>query len=194
MAKSKFYAVVIGRKTGVFSSWSEVEESIKGFKGAIFKGDFKTEEDAQLYIDSYNSNSKEQDLTGVHVWTYGYFNDDTNTVGFAGIFVKDGEYLNELFGGGGLKYSKSIEGEACAVLSSLIDLKNMGYDTITIHYNYDGIGKWVTSEWKASSEIAKLYLEEYLKLSEDMNCNFVKALSSDEYSSKVKQLAKQGCK
>ncbi|MBU2895701.1 RNase H1/viroplasmin domain-containing protein [Vibrio hepatarius] len=38
MAKNKFYVVWKGRETGIFTSWSEVNELIKGFSGAEYKG------------------------------------------------------------------------------------------------------------------------------------------------------------
>ncbi len=41
MASKKYYAVLKGRKTGIFESWSECEEQIKGFGGAVYKS-FKT--------------------------------------------------------------------------------------------------------------------------------------------------------
>lgn len=37
MPKSKYYVVWKGRKTGVFGSWKECEEQVKGFEGAIYK-------------------------------------------------------------------------------------------------------------------------------------------------------------
>ena len=49
MAKNNFYAVAVGRKTGVFDSWDEAEESIKGFGGAKYRG-FKTYSQASAYV------------------------------------------------------------------------------------------------------------------------------------------------
>lgn len=37
MSSKKYYAVLKGRKTGIFESWSECEEQIKGFIGASYK-------------------------------------------------------------------------------------------------------------------------------------------------------------
>ncbi len=39
---SKFYVVWQGRKTGIFRSWGETEQLVKGFSGARFKS-FKSE-------------------------------------------------------------------------------------------------------------------------------------------------------
>ena len=44
--KSKYYVVWNGRKTGVFDSWKDCEESVKGFEGATYKS-FDSLEQAQ---------------------------------------------------------------------------------------------------------------------------------------------------
>ena len=55
MAKSKFYVVWKGRKTGVFSNWEECKNQISGFPQAVYKS-FKT---LQLAEQAYKSSSKE---------------------------------------------------------------------------------------------------------------------------------------
>lgn len=47
-----FYAVANGRTIGIFLSWVECSESIKGYKKAIYKK-FDTRESAQQFIDDY---------------------------------------------------------------------------------------------------------------------------------------------
>uniref|UniRef100_A0A0X3NWH0 ribonuclease H n=1 Tax=Schistocephalus solidus TaxID=70667 RepID=A0A0X3NWH0_SCHSO len=44
-----FYAVAVGRKTGVFTKWSECQEQITGFSGAIYKK-FNTESEAKSFL------------------------------------------------------------------------------------------------------------------------------------------------
>ena len=44
----KWYAVVRGRKTGIFRSYQECREQIQGYKGAVYKG-FPTEAEAREY-------------------------------------------------------------------------------------------------------------------------------------------------
>lgn len=46
MAKQKFYVVWKGRETGIFRSWKECEEQIKGFDAARYKS-FETEKEAE---------------------------------------------------------------------------------------------------------------------------------------------------
>ena len=47
MPKTKFYVVWIGRKCGIFTSWSECESQVKGFVGARYKS-FETRKEADL--------------------------------------------------------------------------------------------------------------------------------------------------
>ena len=49
MAKKKFYAVKVGKKPGIYDTWSETEEQVKGFPGAMHKS-FSTEDEAIRYI------------------------------------------------------------------------------------------------------------------------------------------------
>ena len=56
MAKKHFYAVVKGRKPGIYREWDGedgAESQISGFPGAIFKG-FSSEADAQQWFDEKN--------------------------------------------------------------------------------------------------------------------------------------------
>lgn len=58
-SKQKFYVVIKGRKTGIFTSWFSCERQIKGYKGAIYKS-YKTRSEAEAAlasagVDSSNS-------------------------------------------------------------------------------------------------------------------------------------------
>jgi len=55
MAKQKFYVVWKGKETGVFSSWEECSEQIKGFQGAEYKS-FASREMAER---AFKSNSED---------------------------------------------------------------------------------------------------------------------------------------
>jgi len=49
MASKKYYAVLKGRKTGVFTNWSDCEEQIDRFSGALYKS-FKTRGEAEAAL------------------------------------------------------------------------------------------------------------------------------------------------
>ena len=57
-----FYAVIKGRRPGVYTSWSDCENHIKGFRGAYFKK-FKTELEASNFIKNTSSTKKRKIVT-----------------------------------------------------------------------------------------------------------------------------------
>ena len=46
-----FYAVRVGNAPGIYNTWSECENQVKGFKGAKFKK-FKSYDEALAFIDN----------------------------------------------------------------------------------------------------------------------------------------------
>lgn len=56
MAKQKFYAVLRGRQTGIFNSWTECDAQIEGFSGAVYKS-FKTRGEAEVALGLTNQES-----------------------------------------------------------------------------------------------------------------------------------------
>ncbi|KAL2675690.1 hypothetical protein Neosp_011880 [[Neocosmospora] mangrovei] len=53
----KFYAVAIGRTTGVFATWDETKPQVSGYSGAIHKS-FKSREEAQEFVDQHKKESE----------------------------------------------------------------------------------------------------------------------------------------
>jgi len=49
MVSKKYYAVLKGRKTGIFATWEECEDQVNGFSGAIYKS-FKTRGEAEAAL------------------------------------------------------------------------------------------------------------------------------------------------
>ncbi|KAI9907444.1 hypothetical protein PsorP6_003018 [Peronosclerospora sorghi] len=49
MANENFYAVAVGRSTGVFTSWTECQAQVNGFSGSKYKK-FKTNAEAQAFV------------------------------------------------------------------------------------------------------------------------------------------------
>lgn len=50
LPSSKFYAIKVGRKCGIFRSWAEAQVLVKGFSGAKYKS-FTSEEDATKFME-----------------------------------------------------------------------------------------------------------------------------------------------
>ena len=53
--RKSYYAVKVGRRTGIFKTWTECEAQVKGFSGALYKG-FENYDDALAYLGK-NSHS-----------------------------------------------------------------------------------------------------------------------------------------
>ena len=49
----KYYVVIKGKKSGIFSTWEETKKSVIGYKGAVYKS-FLSEEEAKQYFDKFN--------------------------------------------------------------------------------------------------------------------------------------------
>lgn len=62
MAKNKFYAVVKGRKPGVYSTWDDCKAQVDNFSGAQYKG-FPDEKAAHEYLEATEEKGK---FYGVH--------------------------------------------------------------------------------------------------------------------------------
>ncbi len=55
----RWYAVIVGRKTGIFHGWNEedcAEDHVKGVPGAKFKG-FDSKEEAKAWVDRMSANT-----------------------------------------------------------------------------------------------------------------------------------------
>ncbi|KAH7643429.1 hypothetical protein HUG17_10120 [Dermatophagoides farinae] len=51
-----YYAVAIGRQTGIFNDWNDCEKQVKGFKNAKFKK-FKTKSEAEEFIHIHHKST-----------------------------------------------------------------------------------------------------------------------------------------
>ncbi|MDE7112054.1 MAG: ribonuclease H family protein, partial [Malacoplasma sp.] len=54
----KYYSVAVGRKIGIFNNWKDCQESVIGFKNAIYKS-FSTLEEAKLFLFNFKKSNKE---------------------------------------------------------------------------------------------------------------------------------------
>ena len=86
-----FYAVKVGRQTGIFNTWEECKEQINGFSGAKFKG-FFTKEEAETFL-----RGSKQIKCEAYAYTDGSFNEKYRTTG--------GEILAAI---GAIKYAEIL--------------------------------------------------------------------------------------
>ena len=87
--------------------------------------------------------------------------------------------------------SRQIGGELKAVMAAVNWSVKLGLDTIAIHYDYEGVEKWATGEWKAKKQLSKLY-SEWLS-AQSINIQFIKvaAHTGNLYNDLADVLAKE---
>lgn len=195
----KVYAVKKGRKTGIFYTWDECKEATNGYPSPDFKS-FKTLEEAEAYLDDkdiYIDKIKEYIDNGYAVaFSDGSFDEKCGRYSY-GVICIDREFKeNELYGyAANPKYisSRNIIGEILGVFNSIDWAITNGYEKIRIFYDYEGLEKWANGDWKAESDVAKMYvgvLESKYKDIIEIEFEKVKGHSNNKYNDKADQLAK----
>jgi viroplasmin and RNaseH domain-containing protein len=194
----KYYAVKVGKVTGIFTSWSECQDSINGFSNPVFKA-FNTEEEAKAYLggtDIYREKVLEDIKRGLLVaFCDGSFDEKIKKYAYGVIIIDKEGGEHELCGSASNpKYisSKNIMGEILGVVNSLDWAVSNGYSRIKIYHDLEGLAKWASGEFEAKSEVAKTYLaliEKYRNLVE-IEFEKVKGHSNNCFNEKADALAK----
>ncbi|MGG3943011.1 viroplasmin family protein [Peribacillus psychrosaccharolyticus] len=210
MAKKNYYAVKIGRVTGIYETWGECQKQINGYTGAVYKG-FATKEEAEQYIgdtsslpvvQSENSNldikdylSKLDEETLV-AFVDGSYDEKSKVYGFGVVLVSKDGTTEEIIGSDNNKDyvdTRNVAGEIEGVQSAITHAVGKGYKKIAIFYDYTGIEKWANGEWNAKATIAKDYVVFITDMRRciDIEYHKVKAHSGIEYNEKADELAKR---
>lgn len=194
----KFYAVRNGHKIGIFESWPECQEATKGFSGAEFKS-FPSREEAEAYlsgVDLYGEQIKAIARSGrVVAYCDGSFDAERNKYSW-GVLIIDPE-LNEheiCGSGNNPKYlsTRNVAGEALGVINSLDWAISNSYDKIRIYHDYEGLSKWISGDWKANSDVAKMLVaifESKFRGIVDVEFEKVEGHSNNPYNDRADELA-----
>ena len=130
------------------------------------------------YVDgSYNVATKE--------YSYG-----------AVIFAGDKkECFSEKFNDPELATMRNVAGEIKAAEETIKKAIELEIKSIDIFYDYEGIHRWATGDWKTNKYGTKKYFEFYQEIKSIINVNFikVKAHSDEEGNDEADKIAKQSC-
>lgn len=209
----KYYAILKGRKPGIYQTWTEAKQQVDGFKGAIYKS-FNNELDAKKYLSSLKDTQNEitsnneiekiiqNDLNnGIYsFFVDGSYNKKTNKIGYGIVLLEknniEDTYWETLSNNQLNLFSSSLNvaGEICGVIKILEISINKKLNNIKIYFDYEGIEKWATGAWEAKSDIAKYYLTKINEAKKYINICFqkVKAHAYIKYNEMADQLAKKG--
>ncbi|MCK4260792.1 MAG: ribonuclease H family protein [Halanaerobiales bacterium] len=204
LASKKYYAVKVGRKTGIFSSWQECKKQVEGFSSAIYKG-FSTVKEAENYLKNDNSikrvNVKIEIESENHIKTKtiiayvdGSYSEKLKKYSFGCILLGDKKTI--LSGVGNNEESatmRNVAGELLGAMEAIKWANENKYERIIIYHDYEGIARWATGDWKANQVGTKKYIDfikNYKKLI-DIQFQKVAAHSGDTYNDEADNIAKK---
>ena len=194
-----YYAVKKGHKIGIFEQWDECQKSISGFSGAEYRK-FNTKVEAEAYLDNRDiwKEKIDKDIENGYLvaFTDGSFDKQLGRYSYGVLIVAPDKKEYELCGyGNNPKYisTQNIIGEILGSINAMDWAVSNGYDKIKIYHDYEGLARWILGEWKAESDVAKMYTaiftNKYAGLL-DVAFEAVKGHSNNTYNDKVDILAK----
>lgn len=196
---SKYYAVKQGRKSGVFNTWAECEEQVKGYKGALYKS-FTTLKEAEKYIHN-TEQSIQKDLSElieseINIYVDGSYSKNNLSGGYGCVIVKNNKIIHTISNPIVINDVENLWNVAGEIEGSLAGIEwaiNNNYNSVSIYYDYAGIENWANGSWKAKKDLTKFYVDKIKKYSSKIKLSFVKvkAHSGDEYNELADQLAKE---
>lgn len=201
-----FYAVKRGRKPGVYDTWAQCEEQIKGFSGAEYKK-FTNRREAEIFvgfIDKKNNMDKnvyleesQNKCDTLYAYVDGSFNNKEKVAGYGLVLVRNDQVIFKdlgAFRSMEMNESKNVFGEIRGALKAVELAIANDFKDITIVYDYMGIECWAKGEWKANKVLTKDYKEFMQRYMKKINIKFkkVKAHSGeDKYNDMADLLAKR---
>lgn len=204
MAAKKYYGVKKGKITGIFQSWEDCKKSVDGFPGAEYKG-FATYAEVCDYLgireeaDGINNNAFVSNNVASKLLTYvdGSYDDSLKKYAFGCVFIlPDGNIYTE-FGNGDNPQSlqhRNVTGEMLGAMYAVKTAMMNGFSAVEIRYDYQGIEKWVTGEWRSKTELTQKYTAAMREWSRSIQITFTKvaAHSNVKYNELADRLAKRG--
>ncbi|PQJ75576.1 viroplasmin family protein [Polaribacter gangjinensis] len=155
MAKTKFYVVWKGRKTGVFTSWSVCKQQIDGFEGAQYKS-FSDLEEAEIaskgnYNDYKGKDTQKPVLSASEKIKFGTpilesIAVDAACAGNPGIMEYRGVFTHnkqEIFRKGPYKNGTNNVGEFLALVHGIALLKSKNQENIPIYSDSKTAISWI---------------------------------------------------
>lgn len=193
MAK-KFYAVKRGRSTGVFESWDECRRQVIGFAGASFKG-FESREDAEAFVSGDLEKTAEPRKGAVTAYVDGSYNIRTKVFAYgAVIFDGDDEIRKKAsFEDEEMAQMRNVAGEINGSIAAMEYCVEHGRPMLDLYYDYEGIEKWCTGEWKTNKTGTAAYKAYFDSVKNKLDVRFIKVKghSGDKYNDIADSLAKE---
>lgn len=216
MSAKKYYAVKKGKITGVFNTWEECRNAVEGYPGAQYKG-FSALEDAKAYLGENESigavlsqgnrqariqpqgQEREEIPASGELLAYvdGSYDDSMKKYAFGCVFLlPDGRIYTE-YGNGDNEQSlqhRNITGEMLGAMYAVRFAMLNGFRSVELRYDYQGIEKWVTGEWRSKTELTGKYAASMREWGKSISIRFTKvaAHANVTYNELADKMAKTG--
>ncbi len=190
---SKYYAVKEGRNKGVYTTWSECELQVKGYKGAIYKS-FSSLEEAKEYLS--DKKQKVNIKQGLIAYVDGSYNIKTKEYGYGCVLIDSSKVIGKYYGKGTHKdyvEMRNVAGEIAGSTMAIRYAIEHHYPLVCIYYDYEGIEKWANKVWKANKVGTQSYVRFIEESRKSIDIEFIKVLahSGDTYNEMADLLAKK---
>ena len=189
--KKNFYAVREGRIPGIYTTWAECKEQIDGYSGAVYKG-FAEKADALSYMGI--ESEKEKTACEAVAYTDGSYNASDGRYAFGVVLFWKNEKLtfSEAFENEAQAQMRNVAGEIAGAEFAMRYCTDHGIASLEIRYDYEGVEKWCTGEWKTNKEGTIAYNAFYNSVKDRLKVVFtkVKGHSGDEFNDEADRLAK----
>lgn len=215
MAAKKFYAVKKGMQPGIFSCWEDCKPTVEGYPGAVFRG-FATLTEARQYLGDPDApviggsrtlpkeeREEEPPLEErppkgeLLAYVDGSYSDSLKRYAFGCVFLlSDGRIYTECGSGcdpASLQH-RNVTGEMLGAMYAVKFAMLNGFGAVEIRYDYAGIEKWVTGEWKSTKELTGKYAAAMRKWGTQISITFTKvaAHTNVTYNELADRTAKRG--
>ncbi len=196
MAK-KFYAVKKGQTPGIYRSWDECKKQVHGYPGASYKS-FLTEEEAKVFINGNENKKVSNESEKCIAYVDGSYEHSVKLFSYGVVLFYKGkeERFYKAFENEELVSMRNVAGEIMGAQKAMKYCVEHGIEARDIFYDYEGIEKWCTGEWKTNKEGTKAYKAFYESIKSQLCVTFhkVAAHTGDLYNEEADQLAKKAIK
>lgn len=174
---------------------------MEGYPGAQYKG-FALLEEAEAYLgmagqaaEREGADVPEQECLLAYV--DGSYDDALKKYAFGCVFLlPDGRIFTE-YGNGDNEKSlqhRNVTGEMLGAMYAVKVAMLNNYKRLEIRYDYQGIEKWVTGEWRSKTELTQKYAQAMREWGRNIELRFTKvaAHSNVYYNELADKMAKTG--
>lgn len=150
-------------------------------------------EDTEPEAEEETEKENKPEATCITAYTDGSYNVKTGIAGYAAVIGDKEEILSGSITDPELTSMRNVAGELQAVISVIEFAQKNGAKKAIIYYDYEGIEKWYTGEWKAKKAFTQQYRDYLRNAGIEIEFHKVKAHSGIAANELADRYAKASC-